>query len=77
MSAVDQLDTNMDQLRQWLARMEAELSQPVVYQRPEFSEIQRWLQQTQQLQGEVERHTTGVSSGRCYPVTSHHRRQLR
>ena len=62
--AVQQLEQSMAKLREWLAHIEAELGKPVTYAEASFAEIQRCLQQTQELQREVEKHTTGVSSGK-------------
>ena len=71
MSAVGRLEESMTSLRQWLARVEAQLSRNLVYQRPDFSEIQRCLQENQQLQNDVERHTSGVTSGKLDLVLQH------
>lgn len=64
MSAVQQLEQSMSRLRKWLAHIETELGKPVVYQRPELTDIQRCLQHTQHLQQEAEKQSTGVSSGK-------------
>ena len=37
----------MAKLRQWLATVEHDLSSPVIYQRPDFKEIQKLLHQHQ------------------------------
>lgn len=44
---VQQLDKNMSNLRAWLSRVEAQLSQPLVYQVCHADEIQRKLAQQQ------------------------------
>ena len=45
--AVQQLENNMAKLRKWLATVEHDLSSPVIYQRPDFKEIQKLLHQHQ------------------------------
>lgn len=50
--AVQQLDKNMNNLRSWLAHIEAELSQPIAYDSCDFQEIQRKLDLQQ-----VEKHS--------------------
>uniref|UniRef100_A0A673NJM0 Nesprin-1-like n=1 Tax=Sinocyclocheilus rhinocerous TaxID=307959 RepID=A0A673NJM0_9TELE len=60
--AVQQLDKNMSSLRSWLAHIETELSRPIVYETCDSHEIQRKLNQQQDLQRDIEKHSTGVAS---------------
>ncbi|KAG8444139.1 hypothetical protein GDO86_009355 [Hymenochirus boettgeri] len=60
--AVQQLDKNMSSLRSWLGHIESELSKPIVYETSDSEEIQRKLNEQQELQRDIERHTTGVAS---------------
>lgn len=60
--AVQQLDKNMSSLRSWLAHIEAELSKPISYDSCDFQEIQRKLDLQQELQRDIEKHSTGVAS---------------
>ncbi|TRY57107.1 hypothetical protein DNTS_023982 [Danionella cerebrum] len=60
--AVQQLDKNMSSLRSWLAQIETELSRPIVYETCDSHEIQRKLNQQQDLQRDIEKHSTGVAS---------------
>ncbi|XP_038137566.1 nesprin-1 isoform X1 [Cyprinodon tularosa] len=60
--AVQQLDKNMSSLRSWLSHIEAELSRPIVYETCDKQEIQRKLSQQQDLQRDIEKHSTGVAS---------------
>ncbi|XP_045150652.1 nesprin-1 [Echinops telfairi] len=60
--AVQQLDKNMSSLRMWLAHMEAELAKPIVYSSCDSEEIQRKLSEQQELQRDIEKHSTGVAS---------------
>ncbi|XP_053736179.1 nesprin-1 isoform X10 [Synchiropus splendidus] len=60
--AVQQLDKNMSSLRSWLAHIETELSRPIVYDTCDDQEIQRKLNQQQELQRDIEKHSTGVAS---------------
>ncbi|XP_036405258.1 nesprin-1-like isoform X10 [Megalops cyprinoides] len=60
--AVQQLDKNMSSLRSWLAHIETELSRPIVYDTCDSQEIQRKLSQQQDLQRDIEKHSTGVAS---------------
>uniref|UniRef100_A0A3Q2Q4V8 KASH domain-containing protein n=1 Tax=Fundulus heteroclitus TaxID=8078 RepID=A0A3Q2Q4V8_FUNHE len=60
--AVQQLDKNMSSLRSWLAHIEAELSKPIAYDSCDFPEIQRKLDLQQELQRDIEKHSTGVAS---------------
>uniref|UniRef100_A0A8C8R8W1 KASH domain-containing protein n=1 Tax=Pelusios castaneus TaxID=367368 RepID=A0A8C8R8W1_9SAUR len=57
-----QLDKNMSNLRTWLARIEAELSKPVVYDICDDQEIQKRLAEQQDLQRDIEQHSEGVES---------------
>uniref|UniRef100_A0A673H570 Nesprin-1-like n=1 Tax=Sinocyclocheilus rhinocerous TaxID=307959 RepID=A0A673H570_9TELE len=60
--AVQQLDKNMSSLRSWLAHIETELLRPIVYETCDSHEIQRKLNQQQDLQRDIEKHSTGVAS---------------
>ncbi|XP_061651777.1 nesprin-1 isoform X12 [Phyllopteryx taeniolatus] len=60
--AVQQLDKNMSSLRTWLAHIETELSQPIAYDACDFQDIQRKLELQQELQRDIEKHSTGVAS---------------
>ena len=64
MSAVEQLEGSLSQLREWLASIESQLASPLRYSSPDFPEVERHLQRTQQLQADVEKHAAGVSSGK-------------
>uniref|UniRef100_A0A8C6UAV7 KASH domain-containing protein n=1 Tax=Neogobius melanostomus TaxID=47308 RepID=A0A8C6UAV7_9GOBI len=52
----------MSSLRSWLSHIEAELSRPIVYDTCDDQEIQRKLNQQQELQRDIEKHSTGVAS---------------
>ncbi|XP_010138011.1 PREDICTED: nesprin-2-like [Buceros rhinoceros silvestris] len=56
------LDKNMSNLCTWLARIESELSKPVVYDICDDQEIQKRLAEQQDLQRDIEQHTAGVES---------------
>ncbi|XP_055471872.1 nesprin-1 isoform X4 [Psammomys obesus] len=60
--AVQQLDKNMGSLRAWLAHIESELAKPIVYDSCNSEEIQRKLNEQQELQRDIEKHSTGVAS---------------
>ncbi|KAF4071108.1 hypothetical protein AMELA_G00281340 [Ameiurus melas] len=60
--AVQQLDKNMSSLRSWLTHIETELSRPIVYKTCDTNEIQKKLSQQQDLQRDIEKHSTGVAS---------------
>uniref|UniRef100_A0A8C0W3H0 Nesprin-1/2 domain-containing protein n=1 Tax=Castor canadensis TaxID=51338 RepID=A0A8C0W3H0_CASCN len=60
--AVQQLDKNMSSLRAWLAHIESELAKPIVYDSCNSEEIQRKLNEQQELQRDIEKHSTGVAS---------------
>uniref|UniRef100_A0A673LHT9 Spectrin repeat containing, nuclear envelope 1b n=1 Tax=Sinocyclocheilus rhinocerous TaxID=307959 RepID=A0A673LHT9_9TELE len=53
---------NMNSLRSWLAHIETELSRPIVYDTCDYQEIQRKLDLQQELQRDIEKHSTGVAS---------------
>uniref|UniRef100_A0A8B9T9M2 Spectrin repeat containing nuclear envelope protein 1 n=1 Tax=Anas platyrhynchos TaxID=8839 RepID=A0A8B9T9M2_ANAPL len=53
---------NMSSLRSWLAHIESELSKPIVYETCDSEEIQRKLNEQQELQRDIEKHSTGVAS---------------
>ncbi|XP_063097180.1 nesprin-2 isoform X2 [Cavia porcellus] len=59
---IQQLDGNMSNLRTWLARIESELSKPVVYEVCDDQEIQKRLAEQQDLQRDIEQHSAGVES---------------
>ncbi|KAI2571563.1 SYNE2 isoform 20, partial [Pan troglodytes] len=52
----------MSNLRTWLARIESELSKPVVYDVCDDQEIQKRLAEQQDLQRDIEQHSAGVES---------------
>ncbi|XP_076129249.1 nesprin-1 [Alosa pseudoharengus] len=60
--AVQQLEENMSALRLWLSHIETELCRPIIYDTCHAQEIQRKLTQQQELQGDIEKHSTGVAS---------------
>ncbi|MBN3320114.1 SYNE1 protein, partial [Atractosteus spatula] len=60
--AVQQLDKNMSSLRSWLSHIETELAKPIVYETCNSQEIQKKLSQQQELQRDIEKHSTGVAS---------------
>ncbi|KAK7906753.1 hypothetical protein WMY93_015365 [Mugilogobius chulae] len=62
LGAVQQLDKNMNNLRSWLCRIEAELSRPITYSVLHHQEIQKKLAEHQELQRDIEQHTDGVTS---------------
>ncbi|CAH2328699.1 nesprin-2 isoform X2 [Pelobates cultripes] len=59
---IQQLEKSMSNLRTWLARIESELSKPVIYSICDDQEIQRKLTEQQDLQKDIELHSTGVAS---------------
>ncbi|KAG8449354.1 hypothetical protein GDO86_016124 [Hymenochirus boettgeri] len=59
---IQQLDKNMSNLRTWLAQIESELSKPVIYSICDEQEIQKKLTEQQDLQKDIELHTSGVAS---------------
>ncbi|KAK2864041.1 hypothetical protein Q7C36_003195 [Tachysurus vachellii] len=61
-AAVQQLDKNMSNLRSWLSRIEAELTMPVLYNICNGDEIQKRLEEQQELQQDIEQHTEGITS---------------
>ncbi|XP_063044606.1 nesprin-1-like isoform X4 [Engraulis encrasicolus] len=63
--AVQQLDKNMSSLRSWLAHIETELSRPIIYQRCDPQEIQHKLEEQQELQRDIEKHSAGMASVLC------------
>lgn len=60
--AVYLLDKNMGGLRTWLAHMESKLAKPIVCVSCNSNEIQRKLSEQQELQRDIEKHSTGVAS---------------
>lgn len=63
---IQQLDKNMSNLRTWLARIESELSKPVVYDVCDDQEIQKRLAEQQ-----VGKCGMGVFSGPTHSDLSH------
>ncbi|XP_074852445.1 nesprin-2 isoform X5 [Carettochelys insculpta] len=61
-AVIQRLDKTMSNLRTWLARIEAELSKPVVYDICDDQEIQKRLAEQQDLQRDIEQHSEGVES---------------
>ncbi|XP_016380976.1 nesprin-2-like [Sinocyclocheilus rhinocerous] len=59
---VQQLDKNMNNLRSWLTRIEAELAKPIHYSICHRDEIQKRLAEQQDLQRDIEQHTERVAS---------------
>uniref|UniRef100_A0A8C1YDQ0 KASH domain-containing protein n=1 Tax=Cyprinus carpio TaxID=7962 RepID=A0A8C1YDQ0_CYPCA len=59
---VQQLDKNMNNLRSWLTRIEAELVKPIHYSICHRDEIQKRLAEQQDLQRDIEQHTEKVAS---------------
>ncbi|XP_068110339.1 nesprin-2 isoform X3 [Hyperolius riggenbachi] len=59
---IQQLDKNMSNLRTWLARIESELSKPVIYSICDDQEINRKLEEQKDLQKDIELHRAGVAS---------------
>ncbi|KAK7133211.1 hypothetical protein R3I94_015172 [Phoxinus phoxinus] len=59
---VQQLDKNMNNLRSWLTRIEAELAKPIHYSICHSDEIQKRLAEQQDLQRDIELHTERVTS---------------
>ncbi|XP_063296179.1 nesprin-2 [Pelobates fuscus] len=59
---IQQLEKSMSNLRTWLARIESELSKPVIYSICDDQEIQRKLTEQQDLQKDIELHSAGVAS---------------
>ncbi|KAG1964264.1 nesprin-2 [Pimephales promelas] len=59
---VQQLDKNMNNLRSWLTRIEAELAKPIHYSICHSDEIQKRLAEQQDLQRDIELHTERVAS---------------
>ncbi|XP_077443053.1 nesprin-1 isoform X2 [Stigmatopora argus] len=60
--AVQHLENNMSSLRSWLSHIETQLSRPIVYDTCDEQDIHRKLSQQQELQKDIERHSTGVAS---------------
>ncbi|KAF4070784.1 hypothetical protein AMELA_G00277550 [Ameiurus melas] len=62
LAAVQQLDKNMSNLRSWLSRIEAELTKPVHYSTCNGDEIQKRLEEQQELQKDIVQHTESITS---------------
>ncbi|XP_046692460.1 nesprin-2 isoform X2 [Silurus meridionalis] len=62
LAAVQQLDKNMSNLRSWLSRIEAELTKPAHYSICDGDEIQKRLEEHQELQQDIEQHTESITS---------------
>nr|XP_023668622.1 nesprin-2-like isoform X2 [Paramormyrops kingsleyae] len=62
LSAVRQLDMDMNHLRVWLSHTEATLATPVTYSICHQDEIQGKLAEQQNLQRDIEQHAEGVAS---------------
>ncbi|XP_035251209.1 nesprin-1-like [Anguilla anguilla] len=60
--AVEQLEKNMSSLQSWLAHIETKLSDPITYHTCDSQEIQRKLSQQQDIQRDIEEHSTGMES---------------
>uniref|UniRef100_A0A3B3SXM0 KASH domain-containing protein n=1 Tax=Paramormyrops kingsleyae TaxID=1676925 RepID=A0A3B3SXM0_9TELE len=60
--AMQQLDKNMSSLKSWLAHMETQLARPIIYDTCDAQEIEKKLGQQQELQRDIEKHSTGVAS---------------
>ncbi|XP_075699878.1 nesprin-2 isoform X2 [Rhinoderma darwinii] len=59
---IQQLYKNMSNLRTWLARIESELSKPVIYGICDDQEINKKLDEQKDLQKDIEVHSPGVAS---------------
>ncbi|XP_073426946.1 nesprin-2 isoform X5 [Dendrobates tinctorius] len=59
---IQQLYKNMSNLRTWLARIESELSKPVIYSICDEQEINKKLEEQRDLQKDIEVHSPGVAS---------------
>ncbi|KAG9481262.1 hypothetical protein GDO78_010476 [Eleutherodactylus coqui] len=59
---IQQLYKNMSNLRTWLARIESELSKPVIYSICDDQEINKKLEEQRDLQKDIEVHSAGVAS---------------
>ncbi|XP_056402565.1 nesprin-2 isoform X3 [Hyla sarda] len=59
---IQQLYKNMSNLRTWLARIESELSKPVIYSICDDQEINKKLEEQRDLQKDIEVHSPGVAS---------------
>ncbi|XP_075048914.1 nesprin-2 [Mixophyes fleayi] len=59
---IQQLYKNMSNLRTWLARIESELSKPVIYGICHDQEINNKLEEQRDLQKDIEQHNPGVAS---------------
>ncbi|KAM3917975.1 nesprin-2 isoform 2-T2 [Leptodactylus fuscus] len=59
---IQHLYKNMSNLRTWLARIESELSKPVIYSICDDQEINKKLEEQRDLQKDIEVHSPGVAS---------------
>ncbi|XP_033028646.1 nesprin-2 [Lacerta agilis] len=64
-SFIQLLNKNMSNLRTWLARIESELSKPVVYDTCDDQEIKKRLAEQQDLQRDIDQHCPDVDSVFC------------
>ncbi|XP_060127427.1 nesprin-2 isoform X4 [Zootoca vivipara] len=64
-SFIQLLNKNMSNLRTWLARIESELSKPVVYDTCDDQEIKKRLAEQQDLQRDIDQHSPDVDSVFC------------
>ncbi|XP_061677289.1 nesprin-2-like [Syngnathoides biaculeatus] len=59
---VQQLDNNMKELRRWLARVDAQLAQPLIYHVCHADDIHNKLEGQQEVQRDIDDHATTVAS---------------
>ncbi len=59
LQTVQQLESNLSNLRKWLAQMEHKLSTPIRYKHPDMAEIQKKLEEQKDIQKDIERHSAG------------------
>ncbi|KAJ8288607.1 hypothetical protein COCON_G00012660 [Conger conger] len=62
LDAVQQLEKNISSLQPWLADIETKLSDPITYHTCDSQEIQRKLNQQQDVQKDIEEHRTDMES---------------
>ena len=61
LQTVQQLESNLSNLRKWLAQMEHKLSTPIRYKHPDMAEIQKKLEEQKEIQKDIERHSAGIT----------------